>query len=553
MDTVPATTKLAWTRSDTRAAVLLGLFATVLVVLFFNMTWQMGDDSRYYVLAKTLASGQGFIDERHPDHHPEILTPPAHPYALSLLIRVFGPGLRSGKVFSAVLYVMGFVMVFLALRHAASGDRRRAVCATLLAMCCIGILTMSSWVMAEMHYIFFSYLTLFLLLRRGPGFSRVFALAVGVLAAYCYQLRGVGLSMVAAVGLYALLKREWRTLPFLVAAMLAVALPWMIRNAIVVGAPDTYISHLSQMAGKSGGMAVDWARIPSDVATAFPKYFGQDLPNAFFFQMFDGRNFLDLLRVGFLAPVVRGAILALVLLGFCLRLRRFTILEVYWVCYWLIICSPPMAPQGNWYIYPVLPVAALYLFEALERIGALASRPAGAAWPRHTAAAVTVLCALYAATAAAGAGLVHFRKEHAVRHAHPWAAERYLRYKNEYMDACARYAEAAEWIGSHAPQDAVVASRKPQHTFLFSGRKGWRLDVPESIGATSAWHSVELMAARHPVYMIEDAFKGYSGATFSYGAHREAVLRPLFEQHGAAFDLVHGTEAPTTRVWRITP
>jgi hypothetical protein len=148
------------------------------------------------------------------------------------------------------------------------------------------------------------------------------------------------------------------------------------------------------------------------------------------------------------------------------------------------------------------------------------------------------------------AGAVHFRNELPLWGLSPFAAERYLRMKNEYMDAWARYAEASQWIGANLPADTVVTCRAPQHTYVMSGRKSWRYDVPEVPG-TNLWDRMWRMSDRRTTALIEDAFPAYAGAPFSYGASRADAMMPVLAGHEAELAMVYETAAPTTRVWRV--
>lgn len=526
-----------------------GLLAALLAALFFSLTWNTGDDARYYALAKSLALGKGYVAAFLPDSPPEILTPPGHVLLLFTVMKLFGTGVLPGKVFVALTFVLASIVCSLWTRQLYPNDPFRALAAVIMGMFLLGILTMSCWYMAEMSYLVFSLLILYLYERWKEALSWPRVAALGLLTGYTYLVRSVGCSLFAGLFLFFLLKRRWRNLAVFTLGFSAIAGFWILRNWLVVGAFDTYIPHFANMTGNADGMRYPWMRIFRDISVAFPKYFGTDLPSSMFYQLLDGRNLFGLLHIGFLAVPVHLGILGLIALGFLSRLRRPQPMDLYWIFYWLLICSPPFPPQGIWYVYPVLPLAAVYLFEGITLLGALAAR---AGLPRFgviAARGLIMLCAGYALATALWGGGVHAVKEIPRWQYAPWDPNRYPFFENPYLDRWGKFVEAALWVGSNRPPETVVASRQPQHVHIFTGQHGWRYDQPEVKGS-NLWEQINLMAAKRPTVLIEDAFEAVPGAPFSYGTSHWA-LRALFEAHANDFVMIYETGEPVTRVWEL--
>ena len=506
------------------------------------MTWLTGDDARYFGLAAALAQGDGYVTAYLPGHPPETITPPGHPFALWLIMELFGVSVLPGKLFSAAMYVAGTVCVWLWSRRVLTGERGLALCVTAMSMLTVAILTMSCWYMAEMHYIFWTFLGLLLSERWRDRSDWRFAVGLGLTAGLSYLVRSVGLAMVAAAVFHFLVQRRWRDVAACAVGAAALAVPWMVRNAVVVGAPDTYMTQFAGMAGAASGMAYPWMRIFHDIAVAFPQYFARDLPSAMFFNLMDGRNLLDLVHVGSLATPVRYGVLALIVAGFFHRARHPGVAEWYWVFYWLLICSPPFPPQGNWYVYPVLPLAALYLVDG----AVVCARPFGRR-AQPSARVVAAICAFYVMATGLVAAGIHAWKEVPRWRYEAWAPERYCFFNNGYMEAFGRMVDAAQWVASNLPPETIVASRQPQHVHIITGLQGWRYDLAQLEG-TNLWDRMNRMAAKGHVALIEDAFIGNPEATFAYG-NAHWALRELFEAHSNDVVLVHETAPPVTRVW----
>lgn len=539
-------------RADSSSAERVFIVASVtvaafLAVLFFSTTWQTGDDARYYGLAHALLNGHGYTWSYLPDRPPENLTPPGHVLLLTLAMGVFGLHPVVGKILGSLLYIAACGLVA---RWAwkASGGRIAEAGLAVCGMFTVGLMSMSTWYMAEMSFMVFSFSGLLAADQAGRDRTRLLAFIAGLLVGYAYWCRSVGLAIVAGGALFFAVRRELRLGALFVAGFVCLAAPWMIRNWIVAGSPDAYVPHFGSMTGgPDSGMNYPWMRVFGDIARAFPQYFGRDLPSALFFQLMDGKNLFARMHIEWLSPPVRYALLSLILTGWIVRLRRPQSAEFCWPSYWLLISAPPFPPQGNWYVYPMLPLAGLYLATGLTTLGRMLQQvvPRGDSMARIAIG----VSAVYILATAFGAGIVHAHKEAKRRPFAPWAPERYFVYENEYYDAWARFVEAGQWIASNLPPNTLVASRQPQHIYLITGLQGWRYDLAQVPG-TSLWDRLQWASKRGPVALIQDAFKAYEGATFSYGVAHWA-LRELFQHHEADLVEIYRTEDPVTRVWTL--
>ncbi len=525
---------------------LLLVLAALFAAGFFTLTWRTGDDARYIGLARSLLEGRGYTSAYLPHDPPETITPPAQPVMIAAAMALFGRGVLPGQLFSVAMFILSAIPVYAWARNRL-GDRPLAFCVAAMGLFAFPTLTMTSWYMVEVHFIAASFLALALADHRPFPVRPGFVFALGLACGYAYLIRATGLAFAAAGGLYFLARREWRFLFAFAAGFLLLAAPWMVRTYLVTGATEGYLSFQKEMVGARQGYP--WARIPGDIANAFPVYFIQALPDALFYRLTGEYGLLRKIGLGAFDPVVRWAILGLVSAGFLRRLRRPGIGELYWVFFWLLITAPPFPPQGHWYVYPLLPMAALYLVESLRLLAGMAARAqARIAAPRWAFGFAALFTAYSLAIAATGAA-VHFNKERQRWGLAPWAPERYATYQNEYMEAWGRMVEAGLWIASNLPPDTLVASRQPAHLYLITGREGWRYDLPEVPGA-SLHERMDLQAGRRPVVLVEDAFIRYAGASFSYGTGHWA-LRDLFESRPASMELIHECGPPATRVWRF--
>lgn len=199
-----------------------------------------GDEIDYHAIATHLADGRGFVST---EEVPTARRPPAYPVFLSLLYRVTGPAPAAGRVAQVVL---GVLVVWLTARVARAWfGERAAVWAGWLAALNPFLIFVSGYLLTENLYLVFL-LGAMALAATPPAFCRstlVRAAVVGALLALAALARPSGLPMLEWMLAAALLfgAAPWR-LRLTRIALAAVAfgivmLPWLARNARVVGAP----------------------------------------------------------------------------------------------------------------------------------------------------------------------------------------------------------------------------------------------------------------------------------------------------------------------------
>ena len=106
----------------------------------------------------------------------------------------------------------------------------------------------------------------------------------------------------------------------------------------------------------------------------------------------------------------------------------------------------------------------------------------------------------------------------------------------------------AQWLPGHVPTNAVVASRKPDHVWLVSSRRGFRYDEPApGEAAKDVWSHIIAQRGDGPLLILQDAFPAGTG----YGNARVHGLDPAVAEHRDQLDLLYETASPVTRVWSV--
>ncbi|MCB1102333.1 MAG: glycosyltransferase family 39 protein [Kiritimatiellae bacterium] len=530
----------------------LMVLASLFAVLFYSATWLTGDEARYYVPAWSLAHGYGYTDAAMPGRPPETMTPPLQAFLISLIIRSTDNPIALAKAVGSIWYILYALLTAMLVRRLFSTRPGTAWAVSVMALFALPILVVTPGLMADLPFMALVAFAFLLLHRAESSRSPGWMFSVGMVASLAYLTRAVGLALVAGIALHLLLHRRWKELLWYLAGAVLLYAPWQIRNLLVATNAESYFSYASKVAGGSGVSDLPVMRLVRQFTIKFPPYLHSVLPSILFPHLIEGRNLLGILGLGFLAAPFRWGVAALVAVGFGLSLRRFSAMELYWILTWVLISIFPFPGFYPYYLFPMVFIAAIYVARSVGVLSDMATRGNR---QRSTQVRGVILggMAAYVLAIALTSGVIHWRKEQPRRAYAPTAPERYRFYLNDYYDAWSTFAEAAEWIRNHTPQNALVASRKPGHYFVLSDRQGWRYDEPNRIGYSNAWDAVMGMGRDAPVYVVEDAFAGQGEHSTWYGESRVHVLEPLLQEHADAFELVFTSSKPSTRVWRYIP
>lgn len=213
----------------------MGLFAyTVNPKLDLN-----GDNVSYIRLAHSLAEGHGYSDVGVDGNlRPASHFPPGYPAVLSVLIRLGLDSLMAFKIFNAICLLLSVLGLFLITRRL-TGQLYLAFSIAALTFFSPSLLSFAGMAMSEMTYMLATVLSLFSLHRyalekeesgcrfwRSPWFYMAF-----LAAAASYHVRTVGASVMFAVLVFYLFRKEWLAAFSSLGGMLVCLLPWMLRNA----------------------------------------------------------------------------------------------------------------------------------------------------------------------------------------------------------------------------------------------------------------------------------------------------------------------------------
>jgi hypothetical protein len=239
------------------------------------------DDAQYLVLAKSLASGNGYRFLNLPGMPLATHFPPGYPVFLALLWRIAPAFPENVAVFKFANAVLLALVAVLASRYAERqlGVPRALACvAGLAGAATIPSLVLSSSIMSEPLFL----ALLFPLLAWSEGVTHADddgradrdAFLLGLGAGALTLVRTHGIALVAAIVLVLLLRRRWRGAAVAASASTVVLAPWMLwvslhndaLPALVRGAYGSYVAWL--LAGwRAEGWRLLAVTLPDNIAT----------------------------------------------------------------------------------------------------------------------------------------------------------------------------------------------------------------------------------------------------------------------------------------------
>lgn len=544
--------------SSARLVLFLTLLGAFFAFTHIRLAWTDGDEGRYLAISSSIAKGLGQVEEYFPDPQPETITPSGYVWYLAAWIRVFGQNRLTWVRLSSVLPFVAFVACFSAFVLRRTRNRWgawAAVCVVVFGAFQVQLLRYAWNLMSETNFLLPVYLA-FALQEKETARNREpvwLAAVLGALAAWSTLVRPVGVALALAGGICFLVRRRWWPLLAFCSGFGVCYLPQVVRTWCLAGVPFAHMTHYHSDASFFQSVAA----LASTTWKGFVGYFFRSLPSDLFFFLFGGGGWLAKIGLSAISLPLMWLVSALVALGFVRRVSRIRMAEWFWLVFWPLVCTYDIGTEAHTpgafrfnprFLAPVLPLAALYFAEAVDWICSALSRLSKRPLPLRTALFSSLAAYTFLVSLAVSA--VCIKNAWRFRGLPSWSPARVASSGDADDIAFARFIETAEWAAAHLPSNAVIASRKPQQTFLFSGLKGFRYDF-DWLDASNhdVWQNALAYRRYGPVYLLQDAFPPSGG----YGNTRVTLLDPLIAAHQPDLALVYSSADPVTRLWRVSP
>ncbi|HEY0994428.1 MAG TPA: glycosyltransferase family 39 protein [Gemmatimonadaceae bacterium] len=510
-------------RSDAVAPAVLVAVALLAGVLAMT-PWMVGglyDDGMYVVLARSLATGEGYRYLNIPGAPRATHFPPGYPAFLALLWQ-FWPSFPANvalfKLANAVLMALAALGSWELGRRALRLGAWPAAAVAAVFTISIPVLILSSAVMSEMLFLALLVPAILLAGRVVDDGGWRAAVWAGLLTGAVMLVRSVGIALVPAALLALASRRRWREAGVYLSAVVLLVGPWQAWVA-----------------------ANDW-RIPAAIAPSYGAYAGWIAEavsgeGAAFVRGVLARNLAGLGRIAraILSPVPVGvaawvfvAGVAALFVGGLWRLRhRAPVLALFVVLYLALIVAWPYGPDR--FVFAIWPLVGLVL-----------AAGAAQAWDWRERPATRVPAALLAGVALA---TVVAHTTYGVRGA-----------RGHYWDAAQRAGHRralplVAWATDHAPPRAVLSVEADPLVYLYSGRRA----VPQV-----QWRVGEYLRRREGVETagdMEAIFRTFSPDFLlvrDIGSNTQVAALAFIQRHPTALQQV-GTLPDGGAVFRVRP
>lgn len=470
--------------------ILSCLFAFELIEGRLSASRRGGDGAFYVLLAKSIATGQGYADINIPGAPPHTQYPPLLPLVFSPFISAFG---FNFLFLRAIVLAFGIASVW-----AIRSYFGRSWTATLIALLTITnfyYLFFMRELMTEVPYALLSFLALIVADKYVSGKKRVFLILLPILITLACMMRMIGVTLYAGIiaGLVASAfkgqgRGQWKALAFVAVSGIAVFAAWEIRNTLFKdGAVSTYSSifmqadyYLEDKAGVTAGTLFDRVyrnagyyihALPRTVITWSGMKESLTRPQLFGLELI----ILLLTSVGFIGDL----------------LRKRGPKDFYFLFYIALLIAWPVYGTGDArrYMVPVAPLVYFYIAKGAH-ILAESYRKSRSASTMNAAACAVLLVFLVinivevrdmlkpsfiAKRFEAVSGLIARDLGRKIERIEPAAFESSSSYE-EYGECYQRYTDTAFEMRDVLNPDDMVMTRKPEVVSLITG--GYALRFP---------------------------------------------------------------------------
>jgi len=469
------------------------------------------DDAWYALLAKSLATGQGYQLINSPS--PGILPvyPPIFPFLLSLAYRVFPQFPDNIWLLKSVSIVAMAGAGWASFRHF-TRDREWPRLLSLISALTVTMIPglvflATSSVMSECVFMLLQLWAVVAIeagARKEDG-GRRYILLGAALAAAAFLTRSIGLGLIVAGVIYLLKERLWRSALIFAAAAILFAGPWVMYSRFHAPTPerrteqggmivqDYTVQLWQRRAGASSSGMIRTHELTDRIWSNAMEIIGSNAamlltPTFFRSPKLSGEETLE---KGGSTKTFSYVLSLLILIGFAVSLRRKILLADLVVIFTLLITI--VWPWDTFrFLTPLAPFLLFYLIESLREIREFARQRLQIKLRPEPWRALMIFT---------GCLLALYLFDHTA----------YLRARGdlspaEYLPWRAIYDEnraLVDWIREKAPEDVVIASENPAMVYLYTGRKSVAID--DTAGNWENWKRLNVRyIARLSAYPVPD-------------------------------------------------
>ena len=477
----------------------ISIYIIVSVLLFDPKLFCGGDNAIYIILTESIVSGQGYKDMYLPEEPPHSQYPFGFPLLLSLPLLIFGKNLIVLKSLVLLTGLVSFIFVYL-IAKSLFKDKANITMLFYLSLPIPYLYNVR--ILTEIPFMCFSLGALYFFIRVRKN-SEFFYYVSFIFATYAFFIRTAGVSLIIAMMLFLILKKQYKYFVIFLFIFLVFFLPWQIRNAHI----PREVNYLAQLLAKD----------PYQIAVGRANFFDllmRVLENCTFYSFTILPKMLASIILSRLLAGILGVIfIVLISIGFLKKIRRFSAIELYFILSIMVMLVWPRIWSSERFVLPVLPFFVFYVFGGLLWI-------AGKIRFEYFVKIVIgiLIFTNFVAIILYSRGTIRANMSFL-------KGDRYAGYHDDWRN----YFMIIDWVGENSPSDKIIMARKPEFVYLLSRRKSLTYPITSD-------HSRVKKAIRRCDYIIIDNFYGAPSA--------KLWLLPVLEKERENYHLVYKTTTP---------
>lgn len=477
-----------------------------------------GDNAGYYILAKSIATGNGYANIHKPKAELSNHLPPGYPLIISMVFKLFGTQITTIKLTNGLLFFLSLLALFI-LFYKLTQRLHLAFSSILLVLINGHLLRFSTMIMSEIPFLLISTLTLliFVDLNRNttPLRNPKFYIFLLLLSASFY-IRTAGIALIAGISFTLLFEKSFKYLFSTISGFGLLITPWQIRSYFLGG--NSYFRQLldkNPYQPELGKMdLIDWVyRILQNIK----RYVSIEIPNSCF-----PWKTINYQSIASLSDWFIGiTIITFILLGLS-QLRKYRLLVFgYLTGSFGILLLWPDVWYGVRFILPIVPILILLTILGLSTAIAILLKNLTINTEKVFLIA-PYLCFVFSFC-------LFFNQLKDVN------KQAKLPYPMNYNN----YLFLAKWAKTNTNEDDVICCRKEQLFYLFSNRKVVRYKNtlnPEELILDLKENKVS--------YVVLDQLGFLSTPRYLY---------PAIKRYPEKFQLINHQKDPDTYLFKFSP
>lgn len=507
-------------------------FFAIIYWLIFNEAIDLnGDNASYYILGKSLNSGNGYTLLSDIKQSPHGHFPPGYPFLISVFMVIS----KEVVFIKAVngLFLLGAFLVFFRLCRIYKVPDLLALVTTFFLMFNYPLLKSSTVMMSEIPFLFFSLLTLFLFLKSDEKKGWDYFVAAIISLSLAYHIRTQGIALLGGIIVFYILKKKYQKAGLTFFGFFLLALPWTIRGKLA-GISSGYVNQLLmknpyQAHLGQAGIGDFLARIGDNAG----RYLCKEIPQTLL--PFLEVNYKEPSPVSYWIFGVAIVLLFLTGMGYAFQHKQKLLLASYFLFSGIIFLLWPAEWVGTRFITPVIPFIMLFTVAGLYFLTELVIEKAGSGNNKYLRFAFTGLLITSVLTVYLQPFVYEDKSDADKRPFRRLLVEK----QGIYPPGYANYFEMAEFVKANLPEDAVVACRKPLLFHLYS--EGYTTLYPFEKDQDKLLKGLK---DKQVDYVVLEQI-GYSSTSL--------YLLPVFENNRSLWRDVHFLDDPKTYLIQLVP